>query len=692
MDICDSLDNYAFMWNIRGERWKREWTYHPEGIGREMDPVSEDYLRNLNDARKKALYPLIKMEEGFKNARTLKDQVLCLYQFLENIKLADRLEEMAERASADGENAMIQVFNQLWEILLNALEQLYDVLGFSTWDTENFVKLLKLLLSQYNVGTIPPVLDAVTVGSVSSLRFMQEKDLIILGATDGNFPQYTKKTGVLSDQERSYIRSLGIPLTGNTLSGMQSQFADIYNIFCGATDTITVSCPAGQPSYIYKRLLSMIGKETSINNPVGAADCNVTDAAAYIARNATRQDAERLDIVDAFRYMKNAVDYELGTVSGEGIQKLYGNKLQLSASKIDTVADCRLSYFLKYGIRAKERREATIDPMEFGTYVHDVLENTARDIKEKGGFHSVSLAQAIEIANHYAKVYAQTHFSQIDSERMSYLFNRNTQELEFIVTELWEELQHSEFEPFDFELGFGNGGKMDYIHFSGKSMLAKLEGKVDRVDVWNNGYQNYFRVVDYKTGSKDFDYCDIFNGIGLQMFLYLFALEENGEDILGKRAVPAGVQYFPARVPVILTDGLCEDEEIKNMRIAETKRKGLILQDDAVLHAMEDFEKPLRMNYSRKKDGSTSGSLADREQMKMLKKYIFRLLSSFVDDISSGCVTPNPYTRGSKHNPCIYCPYRAVCHPSYLEGRREFKEMSAQWFWDAVREENDKNG
>lgn len=82
-------------------------------------------------------------------------------------------------------------------------------------------------------------------------------------------------------------------------------------------------------------------------------------------------------------------DYRFGKVERETIGKLYGSTLNLSASQIDRQAECRLSYFLKYGLRVQERKEAAIDPAEFGTYVHAVLENSARRIRELGGFHRV---------------------------------------------------------------------------------------------------------------------------------------------------------------------------------------------------------------------------------------------------------------------------------------------------------------
>ena len=198
--------------------------------------------------------------------------------------------------------------------------------------------------------------------------------------------------------------------------------------------------------------------------------------------------------------------------------------------------------------------------------------------------------------------------------------------------------------------------------------------------------------MDYKTGKKDFDYCDIFNGLGLQMLLYLFALEEEGTLLLGSQPIPAGVQYFPARVPLISANGLLSDEEAQIAREKEWKRKGLLLDDDQVLQAMEDYDKPLRLNYTLKKDGARSGDLADRRQLRLLKAYVYTLLSNLVDEIGSGNVDPNPYTRGNAHNACSFCPYGAICHPAYVEERRNYKTMTAQRFWTEVEKEMKEHG
>lgn len=80
---------------------------------------------------------------------------------------------------------------------------------------------------------------------------------------------------------------------------------------------------------------------------------------------------------------------------------------------------------------------------------------------------------------------------------------------------------------------------------------AVLSGFVDRVDTLDTPDGGYFRVIDYKTGHKEFDYTDLLCGQGLQMLLYLFAIERSkgSHEAAGRK--PAGVLYVPGRVDVV---------------------------------------------------------------------------------------------------------------------------------------------
>ena len=691
-DLCDFVENYAVIWGIRGKKWLEEWKNHPEGLSGIWDESSETLLNELESARRMAMEPLARLAKCFDNARSMKQQVEGLYDFLEEIQLEERLDLLAREMDELGDNRSAQILNQLWEILVGALEQLYDVLGNTHWDAETFTRLFQLLLSQYDVGTIPPVLDAVQVGPVSAQRLHQQKHLIILGAQEGNLPGYSGSVGILTDQERVALRELGVPLTGGNLEGIQAEFAEIYGLICGAMGSVTIYNSGSQPSFVCRRLAKMAGGEEAVQVDLTIPKGGAYDAGAYLARWNDREKAEKLGLEEAYTQAVAGRDYCLGTMSRENVHSLYGKTLTLSASQIDRQAECRLSYFLQYGLRARERKEAAVDPAEFGTYVHAVLENTARTIKEKGGFRNVSLEETLAIAEKFSDEYAEAHFAQLDSERITYLFRRNTQELGMVVQELWEELQESQFQPEDFEVNFGGAEGLPPIAFRGHEMSAILRGFVDRVDTWVNGKTSYYRIVDYKTGRKDFDYCDVFNGVGLQMLLYLFALQESGSTVVGENPIPAGVQYFPARAPYVSADGRLSEADAGKERGKDWKRKGLLLKDEQVLQAMEPTEKPKRLCYTTRKDGAMVGDLADRDQLKMLKAYVFRILGRMVDEIASGNVDANPYTRGSSHSACDYCPYGAVCHKETVEGRRNYKTMKSERFWEEIGKELETNG
>lgn len=688
---CDRIENYAYIWSVSGKAWLETWTEHPQGLQQQWDELSRRALEELNEARRTAMQPLEQLRQELRQAKDVAGQVRALYEFLEQIRYRERLERLSDEMQQCGDARTAQIYQQLWEILLGALEQLYDVLGATAWECDAFVHLLKLLLSQCDVGTIPPVLDAVSVGAVSAMRCQEQKHLIVLGADEGVLPGYGGAKGLLSDQERTELRGLGLPLTGGAMEGLQAEFAEIYGVFCGARERVLILAGA-QPSFLFDRLAAMSGGAEKAEEVRVAPLRQKMAAAAYLAQYGRWQEAQTLDVQAQYLRIRTAAAHGFGRVSAENIRKLYGRTLRLSASQVDRQAECKLSYFLKYGLRARERKQADIDPAEFGTYVHAVLEKTGKAVMEQGGFHKVSLEATLALAQRFSQAYLQENFAQLRSERVQYLFRRNVQELELVVRELWQELHRAEYEPAYFELKFDDDGAMPAIDIPNGRIPAQIRGFVDRVDLWRRGDSTYFRVVDYKTGKKTFDYCDVFNGVGLQMLIYLFALEQGGQALLPGRRISAGVQYFPARAPYLKAEGSLSDEEAANARRAECKRSGLLLSDMDSLQAMDPTEKMETLSCTRRKDGTLSGAVADRQQLRMLSDRMMTLLSRMVSDIADGDVQPNPYTRGSAHDACSFCPYGAVCHPQTVAGRRDYKMMKAEEFWQEIEKEVQGHG
>ena len=685
--LSDQIEAYAIQWGISGNQWTKEWTYHPFRLGGDWDEHAVNTLRQLNIGREMIIAPLSKMRESLLSAKNIAELVCAVYGFFDEIQLAEKLSQIAE-SLYDTDNRSAQILDQVWEILVCALEQLYDTVGQYSWNADVFSRLFKLLLGQYTVGTIPATIDTVAVGNVSAMRCQETKHLFVMGAVEGSFPTYGGTKGVLTDVERTELRVLGLPLTGGAADGLQIEFSEIYGSFCGASHSVTVSYPSGQPSFIYQRLRKMVKDEAVIDSQFNGCWSSRLETAAYLLRVNREDVADKIGLKEEIRAISDKRNHKLGLLSAEGVKKLYGKKLYLSASRIDVYASCRFAYFLEYGLRLKERKAITIDPSEFGNYVHAVLENTVNEVMENCGFAKVTLDEALQIANKHAEAYASAHFSEIDAERVNYLFKRNSDELQVVVAELWEELKDSQFAPKYTELGFNRDEAMPQIVIEGADIPAFLTGYVDRVDTWKHGNETYFRVVDYKTGRKNFDYCDILVGKGLQMLLYLYTLMDHGQHLIGENPVPAGVQYFPARMPFSSVKEPHNDKKVTSAKNKELERKGLVLANEAVIKAMEPSEPPIRVSYSRTKENALTGNVASLQDFKELKEYIFGLLRKFVNEIAAGEILPNPYYRDRYNDSCKYCSFSKICHRDDIEDVRQFKAVSAQDFWSCIRKED----
>ncbi len=154
------------------------------------------------------------------------------------------------------------------------------------------------------------------------------------------------------------------------------------------------------------------------------------------------------------------------------------------------------------------------------------------------------------------------------------------------------ELRAGDFVPLDFELNFADPEQIAPITLSDGEVTLNMSGVADRVDGWLHDGKLYLRVVDYKTGRKAFSLSDVWYGMGLQMLLYLFALERSGPERYGHEIVPAGVLYVPARDVLIPADRRLSPEEAAKERAGAVRRSGLLLDDAAVLHAMEHSDTP----------------------------------------------------------------------------------------------------
>ncbi len=691
---CDLLENYVLLWDLNGERWQQEWVLHPRGFGYALEDDDRQMLAMLNALRETCISPLIALRTAMQKDDTVGQYVQAVYDFLCRTQFSERLERRLSRLEADGSLQLYQVTRQLYELLLHALEQLYAVQYSIQTSPEEFVRLLEILLSQYQVGAIPGTLDAVIVGTPEQLQHRASRQLYLCGCIDGSFPPVSSGGSLLNEAERSRLRQAGVVLAPDENQQMDRAMVSAYATLCAPSEKLWLSAAGEQHAYLFDTLCKLYpeARQTTFSSP---DDATVQTLGLYLAKGGEviSPPEEALAYRD---WLQAAVCYDFGSLAEKDVQGLYGSTLSLSASRIDRYAACRFSFFLQDGLKARERKAASFDAPIYGTFVHYVLEQTLREVKRLGGMKKISDAQLQGIADVHMKDYLLKWVDPVllASPRFSYLLHRNFAEVSQVVQVLGDELRQSEFIPTDFELTFAPGQTLPPVEIHTPQHNARISGAVDRVDLFEAGGYTFFRVIDYKTGKKSFDYTELLERRGLQMLIYLFALQKNGTQYYGKALHPAGVLYVPAR-DSLLYFSQCPPEgtDTQAERLENHRRKGLLLNDSLLLQAMEPCgeDNPKLLPYKIKKDGP-DGDLMDLEQLSMLKRYVNHELEALTDEIYTGLVTPNPYFRGANSS-CSYCPYESVCHPDLCPSTpRSLASTGAKEFWARLAQKEAQHG
>ena len=711
MEECDILENYALKWEIRGAAWTREapWTAHPDGYGADWTDEASARLETVNALRARVQPSFAHLKQGVGGSGTEEAKVRALYDYLEEIDLPETLQAQTERLFAGGEAQRAEETAQLWGVLCGVMDQFVEILGDTVLDAEEFAQLFRLVLTQYSVGTIPVTLDAVNVCEMTRNDRHTVRALFLLGANDGVLPAAETGGGVLRDEDREALEQRDIFLAPHGMEQFHLEIQNLYAALAQPTEKLTISYPVSdsagaekRPSFVIGRIARLLPEvrvekeSTDKEYRLSAKDAALEYAGEHIGGALWQYFEGQGDAERALAAMKDASRYTRGHLSRDAVRALYGGAVTLSASRMDMARSCHFAYFMRYGLKARERTGAGFDAPQIGTFVHDVMEHTLRQAKECGGLHTLSKDKLHALVRASIEEYIDRVLPDLceKSARFRYLFNRLCATVERIMDEVSEELQSSDFEPLAFELEFGADGQLPAITIREENGTARVVGKVDRVDGWLHDGKLYLRVVDYKTGKKSFDLAELRYGLGLQMLLYLFTLKEEGQMLFGgHEIVPAGVLYTPAREPMLRCARDTEPETIEKALKKELRRSGMVLEDPAVLQAMEHsaLESPCYLPIAVKRDGAVTGSLASAEQLGKLSKYVDHILHEITQEVFAGNIDADPYARTPQQSACTYCEFASACHFENGCGsdRMEYiKATKNDEFWQYIDEVN----
>ena len=623
-------------------------------------------------------------------------------------------------------------YSEVRDIFIDVLEQAVDVLGNEVMDLNEFMKVLNIGLSQYEMGLIPVALDQVNIGDITRIKSRGTKALYIIGVNDGVLPSASKEEGILSDNDREILLEKGISLASDTRTKIFEEQFLVYTAFTIAEEYLVVTYPLAdfegksqRPSIIVHRLKKILPnvKEESegfklVNDKYEKISAKLPTLNELMI--AIRKNYDGAEIEDYWKYVydwylrepkwKERIEYVRkgleytnleNNISKEKAKKLYEdnkNKISLSVSRLERYAQCPFAYYIQYGLKAKDRKIYEFTAPDLGSFMHEILDEFTNEIKEKDlKWSDLSKENCRNIINSLVDNQVKNNKSSIlnSSKRYSYFTDRFKRILTKSVMVISEQMKRSDFEIYKNELAFGFSKDVNSIKLdlpSGESFY--LNGRIDRVDKLNLDGETYLRIIDYKTGSKKFDLNKFYNGLQMQLLVYLDALINNSENIVENQAMPGAILYFRIDDPILKSKGDLTEEEIKSEVLKELKLEGLLLDDVKVVKAMDNTLEPgthsliIPANMKKAGDLGKNKALITIEQFELLRKYVNEKMVEICQNMIEGKIDIEP-CKENKNIVCDYCNYSHICQfDSSLEDNRYkvIPKKKDEEIWKSINE------
>ena len=679
------LEKYCLKWGIKQNKWKKEFTY---GKSEEKD-VAE--IERLEQIRKELVEPLIRLKKRMDENKTAENISKQLYQFLieQNIKekIAQKISELKQLGKIDLANEYISSIQTIIEIL----DEIVLVFKDDKITLDKYAQILKVGFKNSSLTKIPGTQDQVIMGDVERSRSHKVKIIFIIGLNDGIFPSVHKDEGFLNDSDREILKENGIELAKGTIDKLYEDNFNIYKAFTTAEEKLyllysssDMQGKAFRPSMLVTKIKKMypqlkeesdiierkseiLNKKTTyeelINNISKLKEQDNIEKIWYYIYDYYKKDTEWQEkLKQSLKGLKYTNIPE--KIEKENIDKLYGNTLTTSISKLERYRSCPFSYYLQYGLKIKPQEELKMQTLNTGTFIHEVIDEFFEDVKsEQIELEDITDEELSEIIDKIIDEKLEQAKNYIFTSTAKYraLVARLKRIIKKALKYILETIVQSRFTVLGTELEFGEKGKYKPIRLTlddGKKI--EIIGKIDRIDTAQGEDGKYLRIIDYKSSVKNIDLNEVYAGLQIQLLTYLDAVCRE-EDLM-----PAGILYFSMLEQIIKADRRMEQEEIEEKIRANFRMKGLILADVKVvkLHDknLEKGASNLVPAYIDKEgnlsDKKTSGVTA--EQFQDLQKYMYIVIKQISKEILGGNIDLKPFYKDKK-TPCKYCDYKSIC-------------------------------
>ena len=684
-EISD-FENYCIVWNINSKRkWSGDFTYNPQGFTERFREEDKLLLKKINTTRKKIIIPLLEFAKKIKGA-DVKGTASALYELLVRVHAAENLKRLSQKSENSDETAKEQ--SEVWAVLMHCLEQMVATRGSEVLEPKTFLAVLDLAIASASIGVLPQRMDEILIGSAERIRTDLPKAAFLLGVNEGQFPKGYTDAGILTDAERMHLLKQGVELGVNFKSmSMQERFF----AYCAALAPSEYLCLSFVTGNLEGEVLTASGlvrevmrilPNVAIQNAahITAEDVLSEEQGFGVLASVWREDTPlRQTLYEIYKESerfgtKAALIEQNSTQAPKKINnpamalQLFGENMAISPTQLENYSKCPFMYFCKYGMKAKPIEKAALDARTGGTLIHYVLEHIVRDMGKKG--ITALDAQGIRA---YTDKYVAQYMQELNlpeefiTGRFKYIVSKNRKIIISTIEQMAAEMRQSDFEPVDFELKVGKSGVGKYEVPLEKGKVS-LMGMVDRVDMMQKGAQKYFRIMDYKTGPKEFKLGEVLHGINAQMLIYLLSLSTDTGDKYGG-SVPAGLLYINAKDNWIAASH-SDEAGLQKEKDNRYKMSGLVLNEEAVIYGMEHEPSGKFIPIEFDKKGNLGGKIVSREQMEKIREKLDAVIADMGNALHAGNIDDMPYA-STASNACDWCDYKAVCRNK--EKKREVK-------------------
>ena len=681
LEETDLLENYLLAGGIRGfGRWQKKWVRRA-GIN------NQEELEQINELRERIVAQFQPLRDGLQKKTSVTEKSKAFYQFMVALQIEDQLQEYSERFEQEGEMALAREYVQIYRIVMDLLDKMVELLGEEQLSLREYREILEAGLEAAAVGIIPPGYDRVVFGDIERSRLSDVKVLFLAGVNDGMIPKASEHGGIISQSDREWFAQNEMELAP---TDRERSFNQKFYLYLNLTKP-------SKKLYITWFRVSQEGKETRKSYLVGSLrkifptiepikietisgmEQIVTPKSSLdflveglrraragevlpewkeLYRWYAKRDEWRIQAAD---FMEAAFYQYHPVFMGKDITRaLYGKVLENSVTRLEQFSTCAYSHFLQYGLKLEERNLGEFATVDMGSMFHEALQRYSVAM-EKAGYRWFDVP-AKEQENMIQQAVEETVSVAADTvllndARTAYLVERIRRILKRTIETIANQIKTSHFSPEGYEISFSFAEDLQAVNFSlNEEEKMRLKGRIDRIDTKKTDNQVYVKVVDYKSGNRDFQLLSLYHGLQLQLVVYMnSALELLKKKYPDKEVVPGGMYYYHLDDPVVEGTKFQTDEEIKEKILEELKLKGVSTEaeDESV---------------------SKKSQKAEKEEFQVLSNYVNHKIQNIGQKIFKGDIETNPYQLGDKTG-CDYCPYAGVCGFDVAMPGRKYRKL-----------------